>query len=186
MEHLNQIIGENLKRLRAERGLSLDAASSVTGVSKSLLGQIERGEANPTISTVWRIARGLSVAFTTLVTPVDGGSEVVRRADIDPVSEDDGRVRNYPVVPFDASLGFEVSFIEVDPGGTLEADPHAGGTQELITVVAGELSIRVADDEHELAAGDSIRFRADVPHAYRNDGSGLAVFTMVIAYARGG
>lgn len=186
MEHVNKTIGENLRRLRAERGLSLDAAAGVTGVSKSLLGQIERGEANPTISTVWRIARGLSVAFTTLVAPVDGGSEVVRRADIEPISEDDGRIRNFPVVPFDATLGFEISYVEVDPGGALKADPHPGGTQELLTLVSGDLSIRVADDEHELAPGDSIRFKADVPHAYRNAGSALALFTMVMVYPRVG
>ena len=68
MEHLNQLIGENLKRLRAEKALSLDAVAKLSGVSKSMLGQIERGEVNPTISTMWRIASGLKVSFTALVT----------------------------------------------------------------------------------------------------------------------
>jgi transcriptional regulator with XRE-family HTH domain len=50
VENLNQLIGENLRRLRAEMGLSLDAVAKLSGVSKSMLGQIERGEVNPTIS----------------------------------------------------------------------------------------------------------------------------------------
>ena len=51
MDNLNLIIANNLKRIRDERKLSLDKVADLTGVSKSMLGQIERGESNPTIST---------------------------------------------------------------------------------------------------------------------------------------
>ncbi len=59
MDKLNYVIAENLKRLREERKLSLDNVSRLSGVSKSMLGQIERGEVNPTVSTVWKISNGL-------------------------------------------------------------------------------------------------------------------------------
>ena len=71
MNDLSGVVGENLKRLRAERGLSLDALARESGVSKSRLGQIERGEANPSISTLWQIAKALKVEFSVLVTPAE-------------------------------------------------------------------------------------------------------------------
>lgn len=184
MDHLNQLIGDNLKGLRADKGLSLDAVAKLSGVSKSMLGQIERGEVNPTISTVWRIANGLKVSFTSLVTRAQDDSELVVRDEIEPLVEDNGKVRNYPVFPFDAERGFETYAIDVDPGGYLHAEPHTVGTQEFLTLHAGRLAVRVAEEEHLLGRGDSIRFKADHPHSYHNPGTETASFSMVIHYPR--
>ena len=182
MENLNRVIGDNLRRLRAEKGLSLDALAKASGVSKSMLGQIERGEVNPTISTLWRIATGLRVSFTSLVAYETGSSEVVRRAEVQPLVEDRGRVRNYPAFAFEAERGFEMYAVEIDPGGLLQADPHTPGSQEFITLHSGTLSIRVGEQEHVLEAGDSIRFKAEVTHSYHNPGETLASLGMVIHY----
>jgi XRE family transcriptional regulator, regulator of sulfur utilization len=187
MENLNELIGENLKRLRADMGLSLDAVAKLSGVSKSMLGQIERGEVNPTISTIWRIAGGLKVSFTALVTRVQEDSEVVTHADVEPLVEDGGKVRNFPAFPFDAERGFEMYLVEIDPGGYLQADAHTPGTQEFITLHTGRLAVdRVGEDEHLLERGDSIRFKADVPHSYHNPGDVMASMSMVIHYPRVG
>ncbi|MEN6483123.1 MAG: helix-turn-helix transcriptional regulator, partial [Anaerolineaceae bacterium] len=67
MEDATLLIAKNLKRIREERKLSLDRLSDLTGVSKSMLGQIERGESSPTISMVWKITNGLKISFTTLL-----------------------------------------------------------------------------------------------------------------------
>jgi transcriptional regulator with XRE-family HTH domain len=184
MENLNQLIGENLKRVRADKALSLDALAKLTGVSKSMLGQIERGEVNPTISTMWRIANGLKVSFSSLVTRAQDSSETVARADTEPLVEDGGKIRNYPVFPFDAERGFETYAVDIDPGGYLHADAHGAGTQEFITLLAGELTIRVGEEEHALGAGDSIRFKADVSHSYHNPGSATASMSMILHYPR--
>jgi len=184
VENLNELIAENLKRLRAEKGLSLDAVAKLSGVSKSMLGQIERGEVNPTISTLWRIASGLKVSFTALVTRTEDESEVVARVQIEPLVEDNGKVRNFPVFPFDAERGFEMYAVEIDAGGYLQADPHSAGTQEFLTLHSGQLAVRVGDDEHLLGAGDSIRFKADAPHSYHNPGTVTASMSMVIHYPR--
>jgi XRE family transcriptional regulator, regulator of sulfur utilization len=186
MEHLNEVIGDNLKRFRADRGLSLDAVAKLSGVSKSMLGQIERGEVNPTISLLWRIANGLKVSFTSLVTPVSDDAQVIHRGDIEPVVEDGGKVRNYPVFPFDPERGFETYSVEVDPGGYLQAESHGAGTEELLTVHSGRLAVRVGDDEHVLNEGDSLRFKADAQHSYHNPGSKTASLGMVIRYPRAG
>jgi len=184
MDNLNQLIGENLKRLRSEKALSLDAVAKLSGVSKSMLGQIERGEVNPTISTVWRIANGLKVSFTSLVTRALDDSEVIARDDVEPLVEDGGKVRNYPAFAFDAERGFETYAVEIDPGGYLHADPHSAGTQEFITVHSGQLAVRAAEEEHLLGKGDSLRFKADAPHSYHNPGSETASLGMVIHYPR--
>jgi len=184
MDDSTRLISHNLKNIREEKHISLDKLAELTGVSKSMLGQIERGEVNPTISTLWRIANGLKVSFTSLVTHPEDDSETVARADVDPLVEDGGKVRNYPVFPFDAERGFEMYAVEIDAGGYLHADPHSAGTQEFLTLHTGELAVRVADEEHLLGAGDSIRFKADAPHSYHNPGATTASMSMVIHYPR--
>lgn len=184
MDNLNQLIAENLKALRAERSLSLDAVAKLSGVSKSMLGQIERGEVNPTISTVWRIANGMKVSFSSLVTKAQDDAEIIARSEVEPLIEDGGRVRNYPTFPFDAERGFEMYAVEIDPGGYLHADAHSVGTQEFITLHAGQLAVRVAQEEHLLAQGDSLRFKADVAHSYHNPGTETASLGMVLCYTR--
>lgn len=185
MQELSRIVGENLKRLRAEQGLSLDALAKLSDVSKSRLGQIERGEGNPSITTVWQIAHALKVEFTALVTQPRADSVVVRKSDVAAVLEDEGRCRDYPLFPFDPALGFEVYTMELDPAGRLVAEPHPTGMRETITVVRGDLALTVAGVEYLLGDGDAIRFPADVAHEYRNEGAGIAVVSIVLAYPRG-
>ena len=64
MDRLNELIAENLKDIRKGKGLSLEQVSSLTTISKSMLSQLERGEVNPTISTVYKLALGLKVPVT--------------------------------------------------------------------------------------------------------------------------
>lgn len=67
MDNLNVKISKALKLLRQERGWSLDATSLKTGVSKAMLGQIERGESSPTIATLWKIASGFETSFSSFI-----------------------------------------------------------------------------------------------------------------------
>ena len=64
---VNKIIAQNVKKLREKRKLTLDAASEITSVSRSMLAQIEKGDVNPTISVLWKIAGGYKVSFTSLL-----------------------------------------------------------------------------------------------------------------------
>jgi XRE family transcriptional regulator, regulator of sulfur utilization len=184
MEQLGRIIGENLKRLRADRGLSLSALAETSGVSKSRLGQIERGEANPSVTTVWQIANALRAEFSALVTSPQAGSAVVRGGDIEPVVADNGRYRAFALFPFDPAYGYEVFLSELDPACHLHAEPHGEGTWETVIVVSGRLSLEVCGETHDLGAEDAIRFRADSPHEYRNAGDVTAVCHIVITYPR--
>lgn len=184
MEELGRTIGGNLRRLRAESGMSLDALAKASGVSKSRLGQIERGEANPSVTTVWQIASALRVEFSALVTSPRAGSLVASRSEVEPVIGDGGRYRAYALFPFDPALGHEVFLAELDPAGHLHAEPHPAGTWETVMMVSGELSIEVGGQDHRISCGAAMRFKADAPHDYRNLGNRVAVWHIVLAYPR--
>lgn len=182
MENLKSIISMNLKHMREEKKLSLDKVAQMTGVSKSMLGQIERGESNPTITTVWKIANGLKVSFTSLLKKIESDAVLVTKEDIEPMIEDNGRYKVYPFFPYEDGRRFEIYKVEIEKGGYLSAEPHGQETYEFITVFDGEINIRVDDKEYTVKKGDSIRFRSDRPHAYKNLGDNLTRVSMVIYY----
>lgn len=176
------IVAANVRRIREERKLTLEGAAALTGVSRSMLAQIEKGEVNPTISVLWKIANGYRVSFTSLVEQAEQGVWVLRQAGISPLEEDGGRYINYPIFPFDEERLFETYRIVIEPGGSLTAQPHLKGSEESITVFAGAVTITVGDERVQLGRGDSIRFRADVSHGYENPGDERAELSMLIYY----
>lgn len=182
MDKLNLVIAENLKKLREDRKLSLDNVAKLTGVSKSMLGQIERSEVNPTVSTVWKISNGLKISFTQLMSRPEADIELVDKSEIQPLIEDDGRLRNYPVFPFDSTRRFEMYSLEIDCGGHLSAEAHPQGTQEFITVFSGEMTIIINNENFVVTTGNSVRFKADTQHEYKNTGNELCKLSMVIYY----
>ncbi|MCG8484306.1 MAG: XRE family transcriptional regulator [Clostridia bacterium] len=182
MENLNFVISMNLKRIREEKKLSLDKVAQMTGVSKSMLGQIERGESNPTVTTVWKIANGLKISFTSLLNQAQSDTVIISKDDVEPMLEDNGKYKLYPFFPYEDGRRFEVYKVEIEKGGYLSAEPHGQNTQEFITVFDGEVTIRVDDEEYTIKKGDSIRFRADKSHAYHNSGDDLTKASMVIYY----
>ena len=182
---INRAVSHNIRRLREQRKLTLDGAAELTGVSRSMLAQIEKGDANPTISVLWKIANGYKVSFTSLLEDGRTPPTLLRRGQTAPIAEDEGRYWNYPAFPFDDRTLFESYRIEILPQGHLRAEPHLAGAEEFITVFAGTAEITVGEERFVLADGDSLRFRADQPHSYRNPGTEPALLSMVIYYGRG-
>lgn len=177
---MNEIVAQNIKRLREERGLSLDALAKLSGVSKSMLAQIERGSGNPTLGTLWKIANGMMVPFDALIMQPKSPYTIVKTTDIQPLLEDDGRVRNYALFPDNEGRRFAVYYLELEPGASFSSDPHLHGTVEFITVFHGTLAIR-ADDHHFTVHGsESLRFPGDVPHSYSNVGSDTVTLHMIL------
>ncbi|OUQ21520.1 DNA-binding protein [Lachnoclostridium sp. An14] len=181
---LQKVIGNNIKEIRERRKLTLDAAARQTGVSRSMLAQIEKGDVNPTISVLWKIANGYKVSFTSLVDDRAGSSLLIRGDEVEPLTEADGKYRNYPAFPFRDDRLFETYRIEIGAGGELAAQPHMAGTEEYLTVFAGEVEIRAGEEVFCLAAGDSLRFRADQDHSYKNTGETVAWISMLIYYGK--
>ncbi|MGI6204933.1 MAG: helix-turn-helix domain-containing protein [Anaerovoracaceae bacterium] len=179
---VTNVISENVKALRLRKELTLDAAAKITGVSRSMLAQIEKGDVNPTISVLWKIANGYKVSFSSLMEHEAEGVSIIRAADIEPLSEDGGKYLNYPAFSFSDKTMFETYRIVIKPGGTLAAQPHIKGAEEYITVFAGKVEITVGEEKFKLGRGDSIRFAADIPHGYSNAGRSGAELSMVIFY----
>lgn len=181
---INSAVAQNIRRVREQKKLTLDAAAALTGVSRSMLAQIEKGDANPTISVLWKIANGYKVSFTSLVEEAPAPAAVLRADAVAPIIEGDGLYVNYPAFGFDEQRGFETYRILIAPGGSLQAQAHLAGTEEYITVFAGSVEITAAGRSFALRTGDSIRFLADVPHAYRNAGETETQLSMLLYYAR--
>lgn len=177
-------VANNLRTIREERKLSLDAMAKLTGVSKSMLGQIERGDVNPTITVLWKIANGLKLSFSALLEKPAEAMQVVKAGAHPPMVESNGAFLNYPCFVFDEHTRFETYRIEIAPGGALSADAHLSGTEEYVTVFAGSLRMTVNGEVCLLEKGDSLRFKADAPHRYENPGSEQALVSMVIYYAQ--
>lgn len=181
---LQKIIGDNVRAVREEKKLTLDAAARQTGVSRSMLAQIEKGEVNPTISVLWKIANGYRVSFTSLLNAPKKTPLLIRARETEPLAEDGGRYLNYPAFPFQEDKLFETYRIRIEPDGRLSAQPHMVGTEEYITVYSGKVEIRAGEEVFLLEEGDSLRFAADVRHTYRNAGEDTAWLNMLIYYAR--
>jgi len=147
-----------------------------------MLGQIERGESNPTITTVWKIANGLKISFTSLLDEAATDAEIVSKEEVVPMVEDNGRYRLYPFFPYEEGRRFEVYKVEIEKGGYLGAEPHGFGTWEFITLFQGEITIKVGDEEFTVEEGNAIRFKADSSHSYYNSGNIVAKASMVIHY----
>ena len=103
---------------------------------------------------------------------------------MNPLSEDNGRYLNYPIFAFNEKTLFETYRIVIEQGGSLSAQPHLKGAEEYITVFSGQVEITVADKRFQLLKGDSIRFCADLPHAYENTGKERAELSMLIYYSK--
>ncbi len=184
MRTINSAISKNIKDIRERKKLTLDAAAQLTGVSRSMLAQIERGDANPTISIVWKIANGFKVSFTSLVEQCPEVATVIRQEDVEKMEADGGKYVNYPAFAFDEQRCFETYRICIAVDGHLQAEAHMAGTEEYITVFSGSVEITAHDTLFILHAGDSVRFRADVNHAYKNIGQEEVQLSMLLYYSQ--
>ena len=174
MKQLGDNLSDNLKNIREDRNLSLDRLSEMTGVSKSMLRQIEIGQSSPTIATIWKIANGLRVPFTTLLR--DQTQEVtLREFKLDPplLGETEG-YRLFPLISFDPERSFETYYVEIEPGTILDAEPHQGNAEEHVFVIRGGIEISVVNERFTVIAENFISFQANCVHRYENVGEELA------------
>jgi transcriptional regulator with XRE-family HTH domain len=183
-EAVNRDLGGRVRHLRTARGWSLESLASASGVSRSMLSQIEREQANPTLAVTLRIAHAFGLSLGELIEMPGAASAVnVIRADDHAFhyrSDKDCRIRTLSPL----SLEKDVEFYEVrlQPGGALRSSAHFEGTREFLTVQKGHIHIESADDAEELAAGDSASYRADVRHAMVNAGKSEAVVILIVVY----
>ncbi len=187
MQEANQYLSATLRAMRRERGWSLDRAAQQTGVSKAMLGQIERGESSPTIATLWKIASGFHTSLSSFLEPVPPASSagvVFRRADAIRSQPGSGGMLVAPLFPYEPRFGFEVFELTLLPGYERLSDAHEAGVSEHVIVVRGHMEVLVEGQWIALAEGSAVRFSADRPHGYRNTTAAPAVFHNLIHYGQ--
>lgn len=193
-KHFSRIIVENiynhiattLKKLRQQKGWSLDKAAIATGVSKAMLGQIEREESSPTIATLWKIATGFETSFSSFIEEIHtiSSEAIYRTGQVQTIHPDDKKIRVFPLFPFDSQLDFELFVIELLPGCEHLSPPHKQGVIEHIVVAEGSMEVLVGGTWRSLSNGEGIRFNASQPHGYRNLASKAATIHDMIHYPK--
>lgn len=179
---INQIIAANLKKFRAERNLSLSRLAELSGISKVMLSQIEKGEANPTVNTVWKIAGGLNIPYSALFEQTKGTIEVVTRDRTVAQSDDGGSYRMYCYFAGTPSRNFEWFQTEIEAGSSHTSMGHPAKSMEYLMLLEGELELTVEGRQYVLHKDDAIEFTADNEHTYKNTGKDKAVALVMNYY----
>ncbi len=178
------VVGRNLRRLRSQRGLSLEKLSKASGVSRAMLGQIELGQSAPTINVLWKIARALDLPFSALISTQQGaGTRLMRAQQAKRLTSHDGRFMSRALFPFDEPRRVEFYELVLKAHSEEQADAHPPGTTENLVITRGTLELELGAERHTLAAGDAILFEADKPHVYRNVGGEDVTMYLVMTYA---
>ena len=177
-------LGGRVKQLRTERGWSLEALATASGVSRSMLSQIEREQANPTLAVTFRIARAFEMSLADLVeTPGATTSiNVIRANDRAHRYRSDKDCQIRTLSPLNLEKDVEFYEVQLQAGGALRSAAHYEGTREFLTVQKGRVRVESAGDSEVLERGDSVSYRADVPHAIVNLGRSEALVFLVDIY----
>jgi transcriptional regulator with XRE-family HTH domain len=181
-------VGSTLAALRQARALSLDELSRRAGVSKSMLSQIERNQANPTVAVVWRLANALWVAVGELLgapKPAPPALSVVPAHALPALKSPDGRCELRILGPIELAGEFEWYELIVQPGGALESAAHEPGSREHLSVLGGALDVSAGAESARVRHGETARYAVDQPHAIRNPGKTTATALLVVLHPAG-
>lgn len=166
MDILN--IGQQLKFTRQNRNMTLDDVAALTGVSKPMLGQIERGQSSPTVNTLWKIATGLKIPFSAFLQEQKAEYTIVNFQERDMILEENGLMRAYTLFSFDPIRSFEAFCIEFDSGCQHHSSKHNDGVEEYIFVIRGKLDMLLNETKISMREKQAIHFKANIPHSYLN------------------
>lgn len=159
-------LAASLREARKARGLSLDGVAKLSGVSRSMVSQIERGESSPTVATLWNLTQALQVDFAGLLEGRPAPGIEVIRAEAAPVIAGRGQDLVIRILsPAEAVGAHEVYELSFGPKGELVSDPHSPGCREHLTVIEGHLRVVSGDGDSQIGPGDTARYPADRPHA---------------------
>jgi transcriptional regulator with XRE-family HTH domain len=183
-ESINEDLGRRVKKLRADRGWSLEELSSVSGVSRSMLSEIERERANPTLSVTYRIARAFGFSLQDLIESADSASsiQVTRANDSAQVFRSDKQCEIRTLSPLNLEKDIEFYEVRLPVDGALASQPHVDGTREFLTLKEGGVNLQSGNFTESLGKGDSATYRADVAHSIANSGKREAVLFLVVLY----
>jgi len=180
-------IGPVIQRHRKERGLTLEQLAEVSGISKSMLSQIERGQTNPTFGVLWNLTRALKIEFSDLL---EGGSalpdkdriELVSAARTPEIRSADGLCQLRILGPPQRAGDTEWYEVDIEPLGSLDSEAHPRGAMEHFTAFTSGLQITSGNAVQLLKAGETARYPADVPHRITNTMAKRAKGIVIVLY----
>lgn len=178
-------VGATLQRLRLQRNLTLDDLSRAAGVSKSMLSQIEREKANPTIAVAWRLANALGVGIEELLASEPRAVEPIHIVEPHETPTLPGNHAGYVLRilgPMELAGKYEWYELTLAPEGALVSTSHDPGTMEYLTLLSGAVEVEVDGTKKKLKAGGTARYVADKGHAIRNTGKGEAKALLVVTH----
>jgi len=168
MDNITSIVAMNLSSIRRDRQLTLQDLAALTGVSKSMLREIERGTSSPTINVLWKITTGLKIPISKLIQEPVPKYRVVREEEWRPP---EGNAYDLSLIfDYDHTRNFEIYHIQFQPHKAHFAHSHEKGVVEYTMVYEGTMTIVVDGEPFVLNVGDSFFFDGDNPHSYHNHG----------------
>ena len=169
---IHQAVGLNIQRIRKSQKLSIDRAAELAGVSKSMLGQIERGVVNPTITVLHKLAQGLHVPLEQLIAHTEEPGVVLHRS-VDTVGQrlNGGKVIRYQLFPYDTESGAESCQMDIFISGAYEAEDQIPGSRVYLTVLSGMVEVQVGEEQWRLESRDSLAFPGHLLRKYINKGN---------------
>ncbi|GAA3603188.1 XRE family transcriptional regulator [Marihabitans asiaticum] len=151
---------------RERKGLSLSELARRASMAKSSLSQLEAGQGNPGVETVWALATALGVPFAALIDPPQAESALIRADEGDPTRSDTAEYTALVLSHSPPGVRRDLYRIEAEPTGPKRSDGHAAGTIEHVVLVRGRARVGTADDTVELLPGDYLRYAGDVEHVF--------------------
>jgi len=161
------VLGARIRAARMQRSLSLGDLAGAAQVSRSLVSQIERGVATPSIETVRRLASAMSVPVFSLFLDNQGDQSVVRASERRVVSYPGSAVTREILSP-NLRGRMAVLWVTFPPGEQSSLQPVRHVGEECVVIVAGTLEVLIADRTIRLEKGDSMTFDSEAPHIFRN------------------
>lgn len=177
---VSKLLALNINTLRLERNLSLGKLATLSGVSKVMISQIEKGGSNPSINVICKIAKGLNVPYTALLEDSRLVSEIISEDDAIYQSDLDDHFRVYTYYSTTEKRNFEFFRFELDPGTKYTSSGHGTKLIEYIMVIEGELTLIVNGRTYVLKPKESIDIDTIDEHTYYASGD-----TMVKAISIG-
>ncbi|MDY3118073.1 MAG: XRE family transcriptional regulator [Peptoniphilus sp.] len=175
-------LGQALRQERNRLGYTLDEASHKTGVSKTMLSQIERGESSPTVSTIWKISTGLRIPLATLLSNNNKSDyKVIKLDEVMPITEDHNiLIQN--IFSFDPLSPLDGLFITLHPNAKYQSTGHNNALREYIFIIDGELTMNVGAETFSMHRFDTLSFQGDEEHSYENVSTESVSFLSLIKY----
>lgn len=181
MEKINENISMNLKLIRKTKGLTLEELSRISSVSKSMLGEIERGSTNPTINILWKIAEGLKIPLTKLIEEKNNEFLIVKKDEKKLINKDSA-FNIFSIFPYYDLHNLEMLKIVIAPLSKLSNPGHMNGVDEYLYVIEGDIKLIMGKTEIALNQGDAIRFKGEKSHEIINSTKKTISLLNVLVY----